>query len=357
MGHATRSRVILSHLEAAGHEVEVAVSGRAHGLLERAFPSMKVHRIAGLNMIYEDNAVKKGRTALDFLKKLPALAENHELFTRLGNDFRPELVVSDFESFTYLYAKTHDLPIASIDNMQVINRCALDVAIPDDLQASFQTAKALVKAKLPRCGAYLVTSFFFPKTRKPRTALYPPILRDAVLDAQRSDGEHVLVYQTSDSYTELIPTLQKLPVRFVVYGLGREEQLGNVQLKAFSEDGFVADLASCRAVVAGGGFSLMSEAVYLQKPMLSVPLEGQFEQTLNALYLQKLGYGEYHRALDLHAISAFLDRTPEYTRALGEHHQDRNNAILAAVDDLVARVRATGRLAPEGSSAEEPTLG
>lgn len=349
MGHATRSRVILSHLLGAGHEVEVAVSGRAHALLERVFPTMRVHRITGLNMIYEDNTVKKGRTALDFLKKLPAFAENHDLFTRLGNDFRPELVISDFESFTYLYAKAHDLPIASIDNMQVINRCALDVEIPDELQASFRTAKALVKAKLPRCGAYLVTSFFFPPTRKPRTALYPPILRDAVLDARRVDGDHVVVYQTSDSYTELVPTLQKLPVRFVVYGLGRDEQLGNVHLKSFSEDGFVADLASSRAVIAGGGFSLMGEAVYLRKPMLSVPLEGQFEQTLNALYLQKLGYGEHHSALDLHGISAFLDRTSDYTRALAGHHQDRNHAILAAVDDLVARVRQTGRLVPAGS--------
>ena len=349
MGHATRSRVILSHLQARGHEVEIAVSGRAHALLERAFPKMKVHRIAGMNMIYEDNAVKKGRTAFDFLKKLPSFAENHDLFTRLGNDFRPELVISDFESFTYLYAKTHELPVASIDNIQVINRCALDVEIPDELQVSFQTAKALVKAKLPRCGAYLVTSFFFPPTRKPRTALYPPILRDAVLDAARVDGDHVLVYQTSDSYTELIPTLQKLPTRFVVYGLGRDEQLGNVQLKSFSEDGFVRDLASSRAVIAGGGFSLMGEAVYLRKPMLSVPLEGQFEQTLNALYLKKLGYGEYHRALELDAISAFLDRTPDYARALAEHRQDRNHAILVAVDELVARVQQTGRLVPVGS--------
>ncbi len=152
MGHATRSRVILDHL-CRSHEVEIVVSGRAHAFLEKAFPSLKVRRIAGLNMIYEDNAVRRGRTALDFLKKLPAFAENHGIFTEIAQGFVPQLVISDFESFSYLYGKAHDLPILSIDNMQIINRCALDVEIPDDLQTSFRTAKALVKAKLPRCGA------------------------------------------------------------------------------------------------------------------------------------------------------------------------------------------------------------
>ena len=38
-------------------------------------------------------------------------------------DFEPELVFSDFESWAALYARNHFLPVVSIDNMQVINRC------------------------------------------------------------------------------------------------------------------------------------------------------------------------------------------------------------------------------------------
>ena len=44
-------------------------------------------------------------------------------------------------------------------------------------------------------------------------------------------------------------------------------------------------------MVAGGGFSLLSEAVYLGKPVLAVPLRGQFEQMMNARYLDRKGYG------------------------------------------------------------------
>jgi uncharacterized protein (TIGR00661 family) len=343
MGHATRSLVVLRHL-VRRHPVEIVVSGRAAAFLRRALPEVTVHEIAGLNMVYEDNAVKKGRTALDLLKKLPAFADNHETFVRLGEGFRPELVISDFESFAFLFAKQHDLPVLSIDNMQVINRCQHDLELTDEEEASFRTAKAVVKAKLPHCDHYFITSFFFPPVRKERTTLHPPILRDAVLDAERSIGDHVLVYQTSDTFSGLIPTLKSLPGRFLVYGFKRNEDLGNVQLKDFSEDGFVRDLASARAVLAGGGYSLMGEAVYLGKPFLSVPLVGQFEQTLNALYLEKLGYGDYARELTGSRIAAFLERAPEYARNLGAHRQDRNNDLLAALDGKIAEIAEKGRL-------------
>jgi uncharacterized protein (TIGR00661 family) len=357
MGHATRSCVILRHL-AQKHDVQIVVSGRAHAFLRKAFPELEVHEIAGMNIAYEDNAVQRRRTALDFLKKLPAFAENFETFTRLREGFHPELVVSDFESFAYFYAKKHDLPVLSIDNMQIMNRCAIDedIEIPDDEQASFKMAKAIVKAKLPHCDHYLITTFFFPPVRKARTSLFPPILRDAVLDAPRSTGDHVLVYQTSDTFHDLVPTLQRMPGRFYVYGLKRDEELGNVTLKGFSEDGFVRDLASARAVLAGGGFSLMGEAVYLGKPMLSVPVKGQFEQTLNALYLQKLGYGEYHRELSETAIAKFLERAPEYARNVAAHRQDRNHAILAKLDEVIDEIREKGRLVSRGAEPREDEI-
>ncbi len=59
---------------------------------------------------------------------------------------------------------------------------------------------------------------------------------------------------------------------------------GNLELRPRSNEGFIEALRTARGVVAGGGFSLLSEAVYLGKPILSIPLRGQFEQTMNARY-------------------------------------------------------------------------
>jgi uncharacterized protein (TIGR00661 family) len=159
------------------------------------------------------------------------------------------------------------------------------------------------------------------------------------------------VYQTSDTFHELVPTLQRLPGKFFVYGLKRDEALGNVTLKGFSEEGFVNDLASARAVLAGGGFSLMGEAVQLGKPLLSVPLKGQFEQTLNALYLEQLGYGEYHDELSEKRIVKFLERAPKYTANLKTypHRADHNRSILHALDEKIAEIKERGRLVSRGA--------
>jgi uncharacterized protein (TIGR00661 family) len=343
MGHATRSAVVLEHL-VKRHEVRVVVSGSAHAYLKRRFPH--VSEIEGLKMAFEGAAVDRSQTFWQTLKRLPQIvSHNFDEFIRLSEEFAPDLVLSDFESFAYTFAKHHDLPVISLDNMQVINRCHLEVEIPRDQQVHFRSAKALVKAKLPGCYHYLITTFFFPPLRKQRTSLHPPVLRQEILDAESTSGEHLLVYRTSGGDDALLEMLEQTGLPCRVYGYQREEKRGQLELRPFSERGFVKDLASCRAVVAPGGFSLMGEALHLRKPMLAVPLRKQFEQLLNALYLERLGYGRCCFQLSVGAIHEFWADLEQHEQALASYRQDGNQQILRKLDQLLAEIdsaRAAG---------------
>ncbi|MCO4762253.1 MAG: teichoic acid biosynthesis protein [Myxococcales bacterium] len=348
MGHATRSRVVLRHLVTAGHEVQIVVSGRAYDLLAAEFPD--VRRIAGLEMVYTDNAVQKRKTLMANLEGLNVgLPENVKTWLRMVGEFEPEVVISDFESWSYLYGKNRRIPVISIDNMQVINRCNHGT-LTENHKKSFRLAKTIIKAKLPRCAHYLVTTFFYPEVRKKRTTLVPPILRDEVLAAKsiaRNDG-HVLVYQSGESHGALVEVLRGFSdVEFRVYGLRRDlvetERDGNITWRPFSQQGFIDDLATSAAVIAGGGFSLMGEAVYLGKPMLTVPLVGQFEQTLNALWLEKLNYGLYREEVTTEAVGELLSRADDFTDALRRHKQHGNRALFAALDSLLNQLQSGGR--------------
>ena len=175
MGHAMRSRVVLEHLTAAGHEVETMASQRAVDYLRARFP--EVHRIHGMHIIYEENRVRRGKTLLSNVAQgARAIPGQIRAYFDLVDDFRPEVVISDFESWTYLYGKTHRLPVLSLDNIQMINRCFHDRAIIDVDRAGFELARAFVKSKLPLADHYLITTFYYPSVRKPRTSLYPSIL-------------------------------------------------------------------------------------------------------------------------------------------------------------------------------------
>jgi len=359
MGHATRSRVVLEHLLAAGHEVRVVVSGRAHGFLVSRFqgrPNIRFEEIHGLVLGFEGNALDKSETFRLNLEALPAgMLKNIGVYRRVAEDgFAPEVVISDFETWAFLYGLNHFLPVISIDNMQVLNRCRHDPDVTLEGAGAFKLAKGLVKGKLPFAWHYLVSSFFFPPVRKRKTTLVPPILRPEILAAKREPGGHVLVYQTASSNAALIPALQRLPYPFRVYGMGREGQEGNVTLKGFSESGFIDDLRTARAVVAGGGYSLMGEAVHLHVPVLSLPIEGQFEQVLNARYLEKLGYGRHAERLDVDAIADFVVRSDDFAHSLERYVPRSNDLLFGCVDELLRRVTA-GESAPDALDA--PSMG
>lgn len=344
MGHAMRSRVVLEHLVREGHEVEIMASGRAREFLGKRFEG--VNQIHGFHMIYEENRVRLGKTLWSNVTTGAAgVPENIGAYFDLIKDFQPEAVISDFESWTYLYAKTHRLPLLSIDNMQIINRCTLPESVIEGHTAEFQLTKAFIKSKLPFCDEYFITTFFRPPVRKERTTLFPPILRPEILAAKATRGDHVLVYQTAEGNESFVEGLRKLDTEFRIYGIRRsiksEEREGNLVFRPFSEQGFIDDLASSKAVIAGGGFTLMGEAVYLHKPMLAVPLHRQFEQVLNARYLEHEGFGMATESLDdPEVVKRFLAKVPECEAKLAAYSQDGNTLILKALDGFLDRAQA-----------------
>ena len=344
MGHAIRSRVVLEHLFREGHEVEIMASGRATDFLAKHFP--EVHRIHGLHMIYEENRMRLGKTVLsNLLHGAAGLPQNIAAYFSLISEFKPEVVISDFESWTYSYAKLHRLPILSIDNMQILHRCTHESFVREGHETQFQLAKAFVKSKLPNCDEYFITTFFRPEVRKPSTRLFPPILRPEILSAKSERGDHLLVYQTGEGYDALEAVLRQTGMECRIYGMRRdltEERVeGNLRFRPFSEKGFVDDVRTSRAVIAGGGFTLMGECVYLHKPMLCLPLAGQFEQILNARYLEHEGFGKEAKDLTSELeIKEFLENLPAYEEKLAKYTQDGNRELLSALDQFLDRAQA-----------------
>jgi conserved hypothetical protein len=341
MGHAMRSRVILEYLISRGHEIEIMASGRAVSFLARHFAG--VHRIHGLHMIYEENRVRRIKTLLaNVFTGAAGLPRNIIRYFHLIAHFQPQAVISDFESWTYLYGQMHHLPILSVDNMQIINRCKLPEAVIRGHRAEFKLTRAFIKSKLPFCKQYFITTFFKPKIRKDRTRLFPPILRPEILGAKRRSGDHLLVYSTGEHNEGMLQVLAGIGLECRVYGARRdlegEEVEGSLRFRPFSEAAFIDDLASCRAVIAGGGFTLMGEAVYLQKPMLAIPLSRQFEQVMNARYLKVQGYGACAERLDhSKTVEQFIQALPAYQAKLQRYSQNGNLDIFTAIDQWLER--------------------
>lgn len=343
MGHATRSAVVLEHLLSSGHEIRVVVSGKAHDFLKTRFSGLTgfaIEEIHGITLKYFGNKVSRtGSLFWNLMNSPKGVMKNVEVYRKVAEQgFRPRLVVSDFESWAALYGLNQGIPVVSIDNIQAVNRLKHNKGISDGKGLDFRLARLAVKVKVPGAYHYLISSFFFPPVRKKYTTLVPPILRAEVLAAVREPGEHVVVYQRAVTEKDLLSILRKLPFEFRVYGAGRERQADNVIFRPFSGEGFLNDLRTARAVIAGGGFSLMSEAVSLGVPMLAIPIERQFEQDLNARYLEQLGYGAWTRKLGERVVRSFLEKTGEFSESLSQYKRQDNRLLFDCLDELIERV-------------------
>ena len=337
LGHAMRAMVIVARLEASGHRVKLLASGRAERLLARRFED--VVAIDGLSLRYVRGGVARTRSLAQLARVGPAaLRDNLRCYLRGVAHFEPDVCVSDFESFAHLVGVAHGVPVIALDHQHVIDRCDHAAHIARTVGSELAIARALVRAKMPGCVHYVVSSFYLPPVRArcvERTSLVGPILREGVLEREPRDGDHVLVYQTASSDPRLARAIAEVPsARFVVYGATGVGRRANVEHRAFDEARFLSDLASARAVITHGGHTAISEAVHLGKPVLSFPLRGQGEQKLNAVYLERLGLGRRGLRPSPRSIADFLAWSERRARASAP--PPGNDAAFAALDRCLA---------------------
>lgn len=333
MGHAIRAKVILHHLTKK-HEVHIFASDRAYTYLSQHFDN--VYEIGGFNTVYEDNEVQNTKTFIKGMKDLPGdLKKSLRLMYSVAKAVKPQVIISDFEFYSNLLSKILRLPLISLDNMHVLTQAELDV--PSEFRTERIAAEGVVRSFIQLPAVYLITSYFYPPLKNPEKSKYfPPVLREEIMNLKPYKGDHVLVYQTSDSNWKLLEILKKFDDEFIVYGFHQEGRDENLRFKKFNEDEFFQDLAQARAVITNGGFTLISEALYLGKPVLSVPVKKQFEQILNAIYLERLGYGEFHQDLEEEDIANFLSNLEKYRKNIDlTFKHDNNQAILEELDLLL----------------------
>jgi uncharacterized protein (TIGR00661 family) len=329
-GHSTRAKEVLTHLAANGHNVHVASFDRG---LQNLKSSFDVTEIYGFRFAYVNNRVRYKRTIAKNLITVPQAAKSLHKLNALVDDARIDLVITDFEPLTCHIGHKRRLPVISIDNQHCLTNAV--VSYPKQYRRDAAAAKIVTKLMTPRANAYLVISFFKAPIRKRNTSLFPPLLRQEILKATPTQGEHVLVYVTSPA-PALAKLLTSVRCRFVAYGFGREGQDGNVLFKKPSLEGFFADLIGARAVIANSGFSLVTEALHLVKPYLAVPVSHQFEQIFNAYWLEKSGYGAYWEDLNKERVESFLYNLPHYREALAAYPRQGNQALFAKLDSLIS---------------------
>ena len=312
IGHAIRGNVVLKELSKK-HDLMISVSGAPYSYMKKNFKN-RVHQIPGFEFHFKNNTLKNCKT---FTKNLKLLSwKSISDFRRTVKEikaFNPEVVISDWEFFSAYVAKRYKLPLINLSNENQHFFIKKKFGLPKHTLLSFLKARITTYPFVLKTKYNLVTAFFETKLRNKKGVLVTdPILRKNVVKSKPKEGDYILVYQSSKSYKNLIKILGKIKHKFIVYGFGVAYKEKNMVFKKFSDDTFIKDLINSKAIITNGGFSLLTEAIYLNKPILTVPIKKHFEQIANARHIQEKNYGEYHKDLDQTIIKNFINNLSKY---------------------------------------------
>jgi uncharacterized protein (TIGR00661 family) len=363
MGHATRGAPLIEALRAHGYDVEVFCGGRVADYLRKKTGPVNEHFF--IPLIYKNNVLDYPASIWSNLKRFPQLlGECWRMFWRMRTE-KPVAVLSDFEFMSAWMGWWSGTPVIACDNMHLITHGAMPAPRDDEERVEKRHVKIAVVANQPVVDKVLITCFYqpglLPGVDAEKVRFVPCATRPEVLARKhktRTDGP-ILVYQTSSTNEDLPGTLkaaaERAGLRFVVYGMGRTgvepTTAGSVEYRAFSESGFLDDMAAAPFVIVNGGHSTMVEAIALGKPVLSEPIQKQFEQQANAIGLEQMGIGQGVRKMSTEAIVAFAARAPELQKRVAQFGDVvDNDGLAAAVIDALVEVNPAralpARLAP-----------
>jgi len=331
-GHAIRALTIARRFPE--HEFLFVSSEAGPAILQGEFP---VKELPSLGTVFTNHQVDTWAT----LKlNYPVWRDRKAIMRRvldLMESYQPDAVISDYEYFVTRACRQLGLPCLSIDHQHIITSCRHP--LPWGEYPSYLATSLSVRLLFSRATDYLVISFFQPPVKPGvRAKILPPLLRETVLAREPRDGDHVLVYQSYiTDFRKFLAFVESLQRPVIVYGVKKEGREGNLVFKPKSEEGFLDDLATCAYVVCGGGHSMMSEALYFGKPIISFPIKGAFEQFINAFYLDRLGYGRYFTGSHLQPeiIPQFESRLEDFRNRIRATNFCGNQTIFGQVEQFI----------------------
>jgi uncharacterized protein (TIGR00661 family) len=335
-GHRNRVAAVSSLLRARGHEISYCCGGSAGAELRAA--GEDVIDVPTIGAVYEGNRARRFRSSVGFVAGLARWRGIVRATRPAFEERRPDLVISDFEPFSHRVAASLDVPVISLCHQQVVG--FLRDRVPARHWPDLFATDFAVSFIAPKAPALTIITALTEHESKPGLHFVGPILRPEILAAEPTQGEHLLVYFNFPAgLDELVGELERVDAPVIAYNLRPEaSRHANIEFKVPARDTFLTDLSSCRAVVATAGYTLMSESLWLKKPMLVAPNEGVLEQVVNAWFLRDAGFGAMAAGpIPDHAeIEAFLGRESEFRAALANGIPCGNERAVELIQSILA---------------------
>lgn len=271
-GHISRAKEIIPYLNRR-FQYDVMLSGPENHL-DLGHPVK--HHFKGLTLHYDKSGAIHWRKTL--------LKNNFFQFIRDVFSLRVQeydLVITDFEPVSAWACKLRGVLSFGLSNQ--ISLWQKKVPKP---KKQFRVSLKYLKKFAPTDLEY---GFHYQKFNK---RIFFPIIRTKLRELNVSKGGGIVVYLPVYDLNNITEVLSLFPeVKWNVFTKEIKEETiqGSIHIHPINEEHFLDVLAQCDGVITNAGFATTSEALYLRKPLLTIPMRGHIEQSYNAFALKKMG--------------------------------------------------------------------
>lgn len=271
-GHISRAIQLVPEL-LKHHSVDVLLSGQNSHL---KFPFPVRYRLDGISLFYN----RSGGLSYKQILFNNYWSRAYKSAQSLPVD-QYDLILNDFEPITALACKLR-------------NKYSIQLSH----QASFrfpETPRPLTQSAL---GEFVLSQYssstdyigFHFKEYNPN--ILPPIIKKEILQATPIDKGHIVIYLsgfTPEFYINQLSKVKEIIFHCFVSGIHHPYKAGNILFKPIDYKEFTTSMIECHGIITGGGFETPSEALYLGKKLMVIPIQSHYEQSCNATALENMG--------------------------------------------------------------------
>jgi uncharacterized protein (TIGR00661 family) len=293
-------------------EVDILISGNQSQV---SLPFRVKYRCHGLSFVASKNGGISFIKTLLNLKLFRLLREIRKLKVHEYN-----LVISDFEPITAWACALRNVKCVQLSH-----------------QAAVMNKKSPQTEIKHRVGHYIL-NHYCPSTvkygfhfQKYDDTIFLPVIRQQVRYLTISNEGHYLVYLPAYHDEVLHQFLWNFSAKWTVFSkyTATTYTKDNITFCPVENDHFLQSLASCSGVLCGAGFELPAEAMFLNKKLMVIPMENQFEQQCNAASLKQMGVKVLPK-LDLINYRAIYDWL-KFSKPITVNYQDETEEQIAVL--------------------------
>jgi UDP:flavonoid glycosyltransferase YjiC (YdhE family) len=322
LGNSTRCHAIVQQLVASGAQVGIVTSGNGLWYFKDYPELAEIFEIEALKYGNKDGRISIAGTIASVGGLAGVMRRNGARVEAILEKFRPDVAVTD-SVYTFRPMKKAGIPLVALNNADVVYHSIKRFSdAPAEIKPQFYAVE-LMDYLFHRLAPDLVVSpaldLTIPALHGKVRRTGPIVRRECAPVSPTSESKKIVIMLSGSVFgSPVVLGPDPYPVHIDV--VGRPEPEGYTARPDATYHGKVRNsldiMREAGLCVINGGFSAVSEAFQMRKPMIVVPVPRHSEQWVNAKWIEKLGVGMMAtEETFLEVMMTGLERVEEFNEA------------------------------------------